>query len=113
MPPRAGRTQVLLSNAAGHPVLLDLATGRTTKPDSHTDTWCRDQTNYRLTTPYRAGRNSLHDYIGQDVIYRCDARGHRSANPAHPSTNLAQALAAAAGQLAWSSSTGVLAVPAA
>jgi outer membrane protein assembly factor BamB len=113
LPALTGRSQVLLSDAAGHPVMLDLATGHTTKPDSHTDAWCRADTNYRLRSrPYGAVGKSPHKYVGEDARYRCDARGHRSADPTDPSADLAQALPTAAGHRVWSGPNGVFAVSA-
>jgi hypothetical protein len=112
LPALTGRTQVLLSDAAGHKVLLDLATGHTTKPDTHTDAWCRDDTTYHLRKrPYGAVGDAPQKYVGEDARYRCDSRGHRSADPTHPSAELVQALPTAAGERVWSGPNGVFAVP--
>jgi hypothetical protein len=112
LPALTGRSQVLLSDAAGHKVLLDLATGHTTKPDSHTDAWCRADSTYHLgSRPYAGTGGVPHKYVAEDARYRCDAQGHRSADPTHPSADLVQALPTAAGERVWSGPNGVFAVP--
>jgi outer membrane protein assembly factor BamB len=93
---------VALANAAGRPMVLDLASGAARPATASTRAWCGALVVYRDDTA-PAGRK----YIGGPAAFPCDARGRPMPVPAHIPAFVGDRTA---GVSAWSARHAVVAV---
>jgi hypothetical protein len=110
-PPQTGATRIVLRTPSGNYVDLDLRTGARHAVARTTPAWCRGSITYPESVPYRTAGHRLTVYVGQASVYPCDAGGSRTAIPAHVPSFIAVG-STTNGVVAWSDTTGVIAVPA-
>jgi len=104
--PVGAHHDVVLRDAEGDAVLVDLETGRTSPVRSQTRVACQRDTSYRVALAYRTARGSTHHYSGQPALFSCAADGHRISG-APPN---AARVALGGGELSvWTDVTGVYA----
>jgi hypothetical protein len=113
-PPQTGANTIVLRNSGGRLLALDLATGRRAPTGPGTPAWCRSQTTYRESVPFKSTsvpEASLHTYVGQPSLYPCSASGARASVPKRIPTFVSAIGARIDGLVAWSDSRVVYAVP--
>jgi outer membrane protein assembly factor BamB len=109
-PPRVGKETIVLRNASGALVALNLGSGATRRVSASAPAWCSRVMQYRLTNGYRSSAGVIHQYIGQDALTPCNAAGR----PRAPSNGIPSFVGTRTNGLAfWANASGVFARPSA
>jgi outer membrane protein assembly factor BamB len=112
LPPQVAASTIALG-ARGHFTALDLANGRHRTLDSSARVWCTKITQYKERSPYQPSSGPpITTYLGQYALYPCRPDARRLSAPSRAPAFLGGIGARAAGLVAWSDTSGVVAVPA-
>ena len=109
---QTGRERIVLRDRTGRYMDLDLRTGARHRVAPTARGWCRGAMIDRQTVPYATAGQRITTYIGQGSLFPCAANGTRLPIPARASALVADIGATTHGVVAWSDTSGVIAVPA-
>jgi outer membrane protein assembly factor BamB len=110
LPPQIAANTVVLADARGGLITLNLANGARAATTPSRRAWCRAPLTYTESVPYTAnnGLSTTH-YIGQFGLYPCTTTAVRRPQPTRIPNFVGAIGAEADGLVAWSDSTGVTA----
>jgi outer membrane protein assembly factor BamB len=104
--PRSDESAVVVADAKGTLVTLDLATGKHDPVADDLVAWCSEPTTYEVSPPYDSTRN-ITSYVGEGSRFACDPGGSRTDAPA---TIPSWVGATAGGHITWSDTNAVVSV---
>jgi outer membrane protein assembly factor BamB len=112
LPPQIAASTIAL-RAGGRFVALDLANGRRRPLGPSARAWCMKITQYKEHTPYQpSGGPPVTSYLGEYALFPCRPDARRLPTPRRAPAFVGDVGARAAGLVAWSDTSGVLASPA-
>jgi outer membrane protein assembly factor BamB len=112
LPPQSGANSIILRDKTGTYMDLNLRTGARHGISAAAPGWCRGSILYKQAVPYQAANHTITTYVGQLSLFPCLATSKRLETPRQAPTFVGAIGAKADGLVAWSDTTGVIAVPA-
>jgi hypothetical protein len=111
LPPQVGSNRVLLRDARGRTVAVNLADGSRARVRGKASGWCKRPIFYKQSVRYQGSTGPIEQYVGQFAIFPCDAAGRRIAQPKRVAAFVGALGARLNGLVAWTETKKIVAAP--